>query len=69
MPRTAAPATRYKICGGVLGQGAYGTVVKALNVETREYYAIKRCKATSGKVVCKPGMLVSVQSRPLAARH
>ena len=45
-----APATHYQLCEGVLGKGAYGTVVKAVNVQTQESFAVKRFKVTNKKV-------------------
>ena len=56
MPHTAAASTEYKLFDTVLGKGAYGTVVKAVNVETQEYYAVKCFRVTDAKVMHKPGM-------------
>lgn len=50
-----APATHYELCAGVLGEGAYGTVVKAINVQTQQCFAVKRFKVKSQKVRTKPG--------------
>ena len=49
-----SPATHYKLCDDVLGEGAYGTVVKAVNVQTQQYFAVKRFKRKSQKVRTKP---------------
>ena len=58
-----APATHYQLCEGVLGKGAYGTVVKAVNVQTQESFAVKRFKVTNKKVRTTP----SARERP--TRH
>lgn len=49
-----APATHYKLCADVLGEGAYGTVIKAINVQTQQCFAVKRFKVKSQKVRTKP---------------
>ena len=59
MPHTAAASTQYKTCC-VLGQGAYGTVLKARHVENGTYHAIKRVKTLkTTKNVRVPKVLVS----------
>lgn len=51
---TPAPATHYQFCEGVLGKGAYGTVVKAVNVHTKECFAVKCFEVTNEQVRTKP---------------
>jgi hypothetical protein len=68
MTHTPAPATEYKLCDGVLGKGAYGTVVKAMHVNTQKYYAIKCFKVTHGKVVRKASMPMPLHVRDCLLR-
>ena len=55
MLHTPAAATEYKYYGE-LGTGTYGIVVKAIHVETRKLYAIKRLKTMRTKGVQKASM-------------
>ena len=44
MQHNPAPASLYEKWG-VLGQGAYGTVLKVRNVKTNTFHAMKRVKS------------------------